>query len=545
MTEKRHTESIQFLLPFLDLSENRKEPFTKEMEKAAIFSLAELERAKGGGLILKQPEEKLTFVAESCYPLLLIPWGSLNLVLDGLSTVTHTLTYKIIPDAKTFMENVERSSKTLETYKAFLSDNVNYFQIPAKTKEMVINGLITDPNFLDEFISYLDEATQVENPPADTVVLPSTIEESTISSMIQELEKLKSEFKEETSILYESLKFLNQITHNFIKIIRTKIKAIREEIDKEIKKQEAIITPKVDHINEEYDEKITKLAKDFEKQLLPIQKEKVKLEKNKEQILNEIERCKIEAKTCAVNKDEVGERRWKEKADQKKKELSEIEAKIKEYAQKIKEIEESKSLETFRLRSEWEAKVNEAKKELLELEASRDAKIQLHTQEIEKLERLSSTITEQIGNVAKMREVDLAGLEKLGITQRQKRIALVYVLFYLVCYQSESKRRYVLFPPSVANSVSFLAKLKGALGKARVKQIITRRFETITSYLNKFPASIDQNSVLEREINEAVVDADILKKETGREQILNGLKRLKEEGWLSEKEYEVFSQKLV
>ena len=542
MTEKAYTEITRFILPFSAPSENRKEPFTKEMENAAIFCSAELERAKGGGLILKQPVEKLAFTDESCYPFWLIPWGKLNLLFDGLNTTAYTLTYKTIPDVKTFMENMERSSKTQETYMAFLSDNINYFQTPTTEKEMVLNGLITDQNFLNEFTSYFSEAKQFETPPLDMVLLAPRIDESTISSVTLELENLKSEFKEDVNTLYISMKLLNKTTHNFVKTISSKIKTIKEEFGREIKKQESIITPKVNSLNEEYDEQITKLTKNFEKQLLPVQKEKVKLEKTREQTVNKIERCKIEAKTCAANKDVVGERKWKEKANESKKELSEIEAKIKELEGKMKEIEESRSLETFKLRSEWEAKVKEAKKDLLELEASRDAKIQIHKQEIEKLEKLTSTIIEQIDKMAKMREAKLAEFEKLGIEQKQKKNALIYMPFYLVCYQSQSKRRYVPFPPSVANSISLLAKLKGALGRAKVKQLIVPRFKTLTTFLNKFPALIERDAVFEREINEASDKADMLKINSMREQIGNGLKRLKEEGWLSEKEYEAFTE---
>jgi len=542
MMEHNPSAVVHSLLPFSVLSENRKEAFTEEMEKSVIFCLAELERAKGGGLILKQPAENLAFIAESCYPFWLVPWGELNLLFDGLNITAHTLTYNIIPDAKTFMENVERSSKTLETYMAFLSDNVNYFQTPTKTKEMVINGLITDPNFLNEFALYLPEATQVEASQPNMMMLSATIDESTTSSITQELENLKSEFKEEVNTLYGSMKILNKATHSFVKTIRSKIKTIKEEFDGEIKKQESIITPKVNRINEEYDEKITKLTKDFEKQLLPLQKEKVKLEKTKEQTFNKIERCKIEAKTCAANKDVVGERKWKEKADESKKELTEIEAKIKEVEKRIKEIEESKSLETFSLRSEWEGKIKEARKDLLELEASRDAKIQLHRQEMEKLEKLTSTIIGQIDKMAKLREANLAEFEKLGIAQKQKKNVLIYMPFYLVCYKSESKRRYVLFPPSVANSVSLLTKLKGALGKAKVKQLLVPRFKAITSLLYKFPALIERDAVFEREINEAGNKANILKMKNMLEQVRNGLRQLKEEGWLSEKEYEAFAE---
>jgi hypothetical protein len=535
-------KSVKVIVPFSVLSENRKEKFTEEMEKATIYCFAELERRKGGGLILKKPEEKLVFLSELCYPFWLIPWGNLNLIFDGLKTTAYTLTYRSIPNVKAFMENAQRGSKTLEIYTPFLTDNINYFQTSSDEKTMPIDALVTEPNFLNEVGIYVSEAKQFETPLAKIVFLLPAIDELSISSLTQELENLRNQFKEDVNGLYESMKLLNKTTRNFTKTIRGKVKAIKEEFDEAIKKEESIITPKVDRINQEYDEQIAKLGSDFEKQILPLRKDKVKSEKTKEETLAKIERYNLEAKTCATSKDTVGEKKWKEKTNEAKKEFSEIENKIEELEEKIKEIEDNKSLETFRLRSEWETRVKEAKKDLLELESSRDARIQIHTQEIEKLDSLTSTIIQNVDTIVKLREANLASLESLGIPQKHKTAALIYVPFYLACYQAEQKKRYVLFSPSVANSIGFTTKLKGALGSAKVKRLLVSRFKTITAFLNKFPALIERHAVFEREISEASDKADMLKTNTIRGQIGNGLKHLKEEGWLSEKEYEAFAE---
>ncbi|MGQ9506788.1 MAG: hypothetical protein ACUVTB_02875 [Candidatus Bathycorpusculaceae bacterium] len=535
--------SQKLILPFSVPSENRTEPFSSEMEKGAIYCFAELERERGGGLILKKPEEKLVFLAEFGYPLWLFPWNDLSLVFDGLKTKAHALNYRMVPDVKNFMENMQRSSKNLETYMTFLSDSINYFQTPTSEKTMTMDALITEPSFLNEFSLYLAEAKPETSHP-EIVFLPPLIDESAILSAVQELGNLKSQFKEEVNLLYNSMKLLNKTTRNFTKTLRGRIRTVREEFNSEIEKQKNVIMPKVEHINEEYDELITQLTRNFDKQLLSLQKEKVKYEKLKEQTLTKIERCKIEAKSCEANKDTVGERKWKEKEAESKKEFSEIEVKIEELEEKIKETENNKSLETFRLRSEWETKVKEAQKELLELEASRDAKIQLHKQEMERLEKQTSAIIEQINKTAKMRETEISNFEKLGIKQTKTKNALIYMPFYLACYQSESKKRYALFPPSIVNSVSFLAKIKGALGKAKVKQLLVPRFKTITPFLHGLLSLIERDVVFEREISEAGEKADILKTNAKREKIKDGLEKLKVEGWFSEKEYESFKQAL-
>jgi len=538
-------KTSKLILPFSVLAENRTEPFMDEMEKASLYCFVELERQKGGGFILKKPEEEIAFLTKFSYPIWLVPWNRLNLIFDGLKTKNHPLNYRDIPEAKPFLENMQRSSRAMETYMAFLSDHLSYFQVLSEEKTMMVEALISEQAFLSEFDQYLSEAKEAEAASPKMVFLPSLIDETAIMATVQELEKLKSDFKTDLALLHESMKQLSRTTRNFVKAIRGEIRAIKEEFGEKIKKQEEVVAPKLKRINEEYDAQIVKLTKKFEAQLLPLQKEQVKLEKLKEQAIKKIERCNIEAKTCAANNDVVGERKWKEKANETKKELSEVEKQIEAVQERIKAVEESKSLETFKLRSEWEARIKEAKRDLLELESSRDAKIQIHEEEIERLEGLTDNIIQQINNVVKLREADLINIDKLGIQQKYKTANLVYIPFYLACYQFETKKRYVVFPPSVANSMSFIAKLKGALGKAKVKQLLVPRFKAVTSLLEGLLALIERDAAFAREIYEAGDKANLLKGASAREEIKNGLEKLKGEGWLSEKEYANFSQKLA
>ncbi|MGB9676371.1 MAG: hypothetical protein ACPL0C_04215 [Candidatus Bathyarchaeales archaeon] len=538
-------EIRQLLFPFSINSESREEPFTEEMEKAAIFCFAELERAKGGGLILKQPEEKLAFIVEGVYPFWLIPWKKRSLLFDGLGKTSHNFVYNVLPDAKNFMEGAKRSAKDLETFVSFLSENLNYFQQPSAKKELTLNGLIADVGILTEFSSHFREAKEIEKPLTDMLKLPLTMDESRTYSVVQEIENAKTLFKEEVECLYESMKFINKQTQAFTRELYEQIKATKEDFSKKIKEQEAITKSKIKSVNEEFDEKIKKLAKDFEKKLLPLQKEKIKLEKAKEQLQNRIERYKIDAKTCATKKDAIGEKKWKEKINQSKKEISEIEKQIKNVKAEIEKIEENKSEENFRLKSEWENKVNEAKRDLLELEATRDAKIEFFRQKAESLESLTSAITERIDKVAKARITNLNEIENLGMEQKIRTITLVYVPFYVACYQFELKNRYVIFSPSFANSIGLTTKIKGALGMAKIKQFLTPRFDALTQFLSKLPTVIEQNVAFEREIFEEGSRLNILKRSGIREKIAALLKQFRDEGWFSEKEYESFSQKLA
>lgn len=537
--------TIKSILKFSTLSENRREPFTKKIERAAIFCLAELERAKGGGLVLKQPQEKLVFIAEVCYPFWLVTLDKIGLLFDGLSTISQTLAYLTIPDTQVFLDNMRSSSKTRQAYMTFLSGNINYFQVPSNEEGKVIDGLITDPEFLDEFIPCLSKAAPIKTSLSNMVTVSPTLDESSIASIMEELQNLKSKLVEELNALYSAMKLINARTESFMKAIRNEVKKIEDELGKKIEKCKASTTKEVEEIRREYDEEVTEYSKTVEEELFSLQQEKIKLEKTKEQLTKEIDHCEAEIKTCAINKDDVSEHKWRQEKNKLRKQLSEIETKAKELNKDIKKVKDEKNLKIFELKSERDARIKEATKDLVEIESSRDAKIRVYEEEMEKFEELTSSVIDQIDELAKLREKSIDELDKLGVPQKRRKSLSIYVPFYLACYQSESGKRYAHFPPSIVTNVSFSVKFKGALGKIKVKQIFQPRFKKIVSFLSNFPLLMEQNAVFNREMNEACAKVNIMRTKKSRESIKEGLEMLKEEGWFSEKKYESFSQVLT
>lgn len=537
-------KSKQFILPFSVLSESRKEPFTPDLEVAAVFSLAEISRAKGGGFFSKRPEEKMLFIAKIGYPLWLFPWFETTLIFDGLNRSKYTLPYAVVPDAKAFMENLKGGSKTRETYHAFLTDQTNYFQTPATEKRILINGLMREPEFLSAFSSYVTKATAIEVQPTSFSLISPTLDKSTIASTMQELEHFSSSFKKDVKSLNQCMKFINEATQHYIKTLRSKAKAIKEEFDIKINAQEELINPKVNGLKEEYQHQVIQSKKSLDKKRLPLQKTKVKLEKSKAQTLKKIERCKLEAKTCAEKDNYIGEDKWKERANRTKKELSEIEDQLKKAEKALEDLEERKSLEIFNLRTELENKTKEARQPLLDLESSRDAEIMLCDQEIEQLEQQTKVMLDQVGRTVKLREVNIENFAKLGVKRDSALtgIALFYVPFYVACYEVDSKKRYMFLPPSEVNAYGISAKLKSALGRAKIKHLLVSRFELIDSLVDTLQVLTQQSAVFETEIREMGVRKNMLNNGSTRESIRKGLEYITQEGWISEKEHQALSQ---
>ncbi len=72
----------RFILPF---SPQKSREAIYEGELAAIYSIAELERAKGGGLVIKQSREKILFISKIGYPLWLFSKNDFTYLFDGLN----------------------------------------------------------------------------------------------------------------------------------------------------------------------------------------------------------------------------------------------------------------------------------------------------------------------------------------------------------------------------------------------------------------------------------------------------------------------------
>lgn len=537
---QRKTEKV--LLPFATLSQKSMEPFTKDTERAAVFCLAELDRDKGGGFFKKRTPEKLVFIAEVYYPFWVAPFRNMVLLLEGLNVASHSITYLALPDLKGFKDKMGISSETRQAYVTFLSNNLNYFQGSDNEEAKVIDGLITDADFLHEFMSYLNEAIMTEAPVVDSVLISPANDEAAILSMIQELENLQSKFVGELKELNEIIKLLNLKTQEFLEMLREEVKETEAKFSKSIEEAKASLETRTSQINREYTEKITEISTKFEQETLTFQKEIITLEKAKEQLAAEIEHCDAEIKTAAINKDDVTEQKWKEKRDELKKQLPETLTKIRALEEKIGEIEENRKHMIFQLKSENDAKIKEASKELIEIEASRDAEISIFQREMEKLEELTSNIIKQIDQLAKMREANIAEFENLGVQQKGINPSLVHMPFYLIRYQSGPNRRYTFFAPSFVGSVGVGAKLRGAIGKVKISQLFQPRSKKIVSILNKFAVLLEENIAFGHEINEACSKANMLDTENLRQSIETGLNKLKEDDWLSEQECKSFNQ---
>ncbi len=538
-------ETTRFFLPFAVPAADRDRPFEKRMEMATILCLAESERKKGKGVILKKPKEELVFIAEAYYPMWLVPWMNRGLLFDGLSVITHTFVYDKLPDVKNFADSVKGSTETREAYAAFLSDSLNYFHNFTGKEEKTIEGLVTNDDLIRDFASYLPEAKTVKQPIIDKAILSPSLDETEISSFTQELSNLRVVIMDDITNLDQSMKLLSDTTKSHVKNIREEITETRTKFNEKIEALKPSVMEKVREIQKKYNEKIAELSKEMDSELYRLHSERAKLAQAKERARVNLERCEAGIKSSKLRKDETGAHRWKLEAENCKKERSSLEKSLKALDRRLRNTEAEKQLKISALRSEYNIRAEEAMKGLMDLEASRDAKIGMRQQEIESLEDSTSTVISQIDGLVKLKKAVMNQLDKMGIAKKPKKNTLIYVPFYLACYQVEAKKRYTAYSPSIASSLGILTKLKGVFGIARTKSLLQPRSKPIKNFLNQLLTLLEKNPVFEKEISDAGIQANILKTAETREKIKHGLEDLRDEGWISESELQKFSEMLT
>lgn len=531
----------KLLLPFSVSAKDHTLPFTEDMERAIVFCMAESERKKSEGIILKKSPEELVFVTKSCYPIWLVPWRGKTLFFDGLGVSTRTLLCEVLPDVKAFINDIQGSAEKRQAYSAALADHAHYFQSIKSVEQKTILGLITSPDFIKDFQDYLTMAEEADESDIKEICLSPIVDEPTISSALNELSELKTALERDIQSLSEAMKLLSTTTKQHVSVIREETRKIQAELNEKIDGAKSLAMEKVRRIQERYDARILKTSQRFEKQLQGLHQERVKLEKKEQRALSQIERCEAEIQTSKNRQDSSGERRWKEEREKWKREASALKKDMEALNKQIEQTESQKKIEIANVRSEFNAESEEAMKDVRELEAVKDSKTQLSQQETKSLEDSTSTLLAQLDNLTKQKRIMLEELDKMGMQEQRRKLALAYVPLYLACFQTADQRRYVVYPPSIAGSMSTITKFKGMLGVSKAKSLFQQRSKAVTHILNQLNTLIDRDPVFKRDLHEAGVHTNILQIAESREKIRKGLQDLRNEDWISTSEVQTLS----
>ncbi len=531
MSQATISKVKKFILPY-SASINGKGLDTSDIELAAVYAVAETDRRKGG--ILRHAKEEIEFIAKIGYPLLSFPHSKNVFLFDGLNVSKYSLPHADIGNVDTFTDSLKASSKNSESYIAFVAEHAQCFAEPNAKNSLELKGLITDPAFLEEFSLHREEARLSHDEFAMVGLLTPRINEPALLSITEEIAGMSSTFRKEIKELKGNIQFLGKTSLAFHDEIQSQIKAVKEESALEIKEEEARIAPQLKTIEKQYNNERIDLAGSLEDKKVPLHTEIIRLKKS----ISEVDR-RIAKYSETAKSDEVGKETWKLKIKKAKEDRSDIEKQIKTKEKTIEDLEKKQASETAKLKAALEAEVLKTRSNIVDLEASRDAKILLMRQDIVTLEKNTKLLCDRVMGIIKNRESNIGDLEKIHTTSCSDELdkALFYVPNYVICYNSGEKRRYVSLPPSSINEAGISAKLKGALGVAKIKSCFSPRLKEMAFLAETVEKQSAEDSIFETELKQLGESNNILTAGLLGDGIERGLLALKDKGWLSDKEF--------
>jgi hypothetical protein len=149
-----------------------------------------------------------------------------------------------------------------------------------------------------------------------------------------------------------------------------------------------------------------------------------------------------------------------------------------------------------------------------------------------------------MNEMAKSKKAALNELGDLSLPTRKRTVSLAYIPFYLVRYETEERKRYAIYPPSIVGDMGIMTKMKGALGAAKMKEFLQPRSKAITTFLNQFATLIQGNPMFEKQVTETGIEDSVLRITTLRLGVKRGLKELENEEWMSQDELQTIARLL-
>jgi hypothetical protein len=329
-----------------------------------------------------------------------------------------------------------------------------------------------------------------------------------------------------------------------VKALQIEMKKTAKEYDRKLKKLEPKVMKKINKIQEKRNEEITRIAKKYDRKLRALHQKRIRAERALERHSSDIERIEVDIKVARENKDEASELQLTSKFDKIKKKIPLLDKEIKEIDRELENVEDAKKIEVSKARAKPNDRVEEARKCLRDIEAAKEARTRMEQQELESLEEMTASIIKQINTMIKAKEAALNEINGLGTQERRRKNALVYLSIYFVCYETEDGKRYVVYPPSSIGSMGIKTKLKGVFGAGKMKAFLQSRSQAMATLLDRLVDLTQENPVFEKEITEAGIEANILRTTESKVGIKKGLTELKDEGWISENEFQILNERV-
>ncbi len=503
--------SKMLTVPYAILDDKRGLPFTTDLELASLFILSEARREQNPS----------SAIARIYYPLHMHRWDNGVLLIDLLNMNHASIRYNVIPDVERFERALNASSDEPDAFRKTLKKEGGSFKEFSGRKTVKIDGLIVQPNKSEELKGFVKDASIFE-PKDEPIIFSPVLKNGDIESILNSIRSLRESVEGDLNLLErakrsmtEALNIANKVLEEESQNIQDRSAKVKAQLKKELDKV------KKRH-GRDLKNELNKIRKEYKKKATPLRKERTSLGRK-------LARRRKKLELLKTNKDSAD-------ADKTSKEIKDLESKFNEVDNSVHGLETWRDSEVKKAQEQYRAAIEPAEKKIKEEEARNWEEIKKKRAEISEQEKAVKEVASRINRLISSKKNRRRSLSKLCFDIEAETTDL-FVPFYIFQYGE----RFEFHPPVVACSArGFVSRFKRMLAdnlQRKMTQLIKPRADFIEKYLAKAVKALGKKSNLKAEYQRASDKLNLLRRREAVDQIIIGLLKIQQEGWISESEY--------
>lgn len=526
------------ILPYAAEDADREKPIGYDMEVAVMLCLAEAKRKKKG--ILGSSPETISFISKLYYPLWAIPWQKASLIIDGLGFFHYTVVHMKTPDVEVFTEDIKRNTTVRGLYHTALKSHAQTFENFTASDTIPMEAVIGDKRLLSAISEYVAlGAARKEKMMESFVLTPPRLNKKTAVEKAKRVIGCRSQIQSEVKGLEYSINVLTGETGLHEQKILSEIEQTKGRYENEILQLRPSVEKKIERFTKERDSKIERVAKATDKELKAMLKKKGRYELELRKLERNIEDYQQRRENRKRKNDKRGVSRWDRRIKACRKKISETEKQIHGVSRLIERAHQQLEVEVEKLKESYQNMIHQERKRISDLEASRDSETAAKREEIRKLQLETSTIIDLIKRLREQKMTHASNLEELTIPWRPREVTLICVPFYLVRYETNTRARYDVHPPVVAEDYEgIIKKVRKAVWSfslgSRINLLLHSRYEALEEMLTSiFAEKLKEDRALEKVVRGLGYSNNILRIPDLRERLTKGMEKLEKKGWVN------------
>lgn len=498
------------VVPYATVDDRRDVPFTRELELASLFVLAEARRGR-------EPLSGITLVY---YPFHIRSWEGRILLIDQLGLNRTQIRYRIIPDVEDFKRAVDATSSDPDAFSKTLMEKGPVFKGFAGRKNVSINGLIVQPGKSKE-LSEILEKTKALDPIDEPAVFKPILNSDDIASIIDSIRSLRRDIEGDVKSLNEAKRSLKGALETSRKALENEIEEIRARGAEAKARMMKDFERAKRRYGEMLERNLKEIREEYKKKSAPFTRERKRIKRKLSKRRRKLEQLRAEGADPTEAESLSGE----------------IEAKVKEVEDSISSLRDRREAEVGEARARYKADLGSEEDKIREEEARCRDEAQRRVKEISELKAAAKKVTVQINRLIRSKRGKLGSLSRLCFDLKTETADL-YVPFYVFHYGG---RKFDFYPPVVASGArGLLSRFKRMFAdniQSKITQLIRPRTDFMETYLAKAVRTLSMRKGTAPAHRRAVDGLNLLRSREAVDKIMAGLVKIRREGWIGDNEY--------